>query len=178
MRLRSRLKIIDRRNDWNEILRIIREARSGPHVTVGIHKDKADKTYNAPRGEDNYGKTVGEIAAYNEYGTDTTPERSFVRAVVDAKGRLIATRARMLMGLVLDRRMTLQRALNNLGQYIKLEMRNRIVNKEIPPPNAPATVRKKSRKTKKVTWLSDTPLLDTKQLLGSIDHEVNMKAGS
>jgi phage gpG-like protein len=149
---RRRAKIIDTDKGWARIKREIE--RSGkPHVRVGIFGEEAAK--------DHGGRPNVVIAAAHELGTDTIPERSFIRATVDAKSKLIAGTAKRLAAAVIAGTQTHAQALNVLGQFVRGLMQERITA-NIPPPLKPATIKRKG---------SSTPLIDTGQLRASIDYE-------
>ncbi len=136
--------------------------------------------------------TLGIVAVANEFGTDRAngqadsifgdvtpkgasangargagvhvPERSFIRSTVDAKKngewRIAAEALRKEM---IEGRMTTDRALGLMGLRIKKDIQEKI-RSQVPPPNAPSTIAAKG---------SDHPLINTGQLLNSIDFEVH-----
>lgn len=90
------------------------------------------------------------------------PERSFIRATVDQKSKMIAKRAGRLMGQVMQGTIDTRRALEILGLYVKGQMQTRI-SRGIAPPLKPSTIRRKG---------SAKPLIDKGQLRASIEFEV------
>jgi hypothetical protein len=108
------------------------------------------------------GTTVQEVAIWNHFGTANIPARPFISATIEQERSGIRTlQLRLAKGLYLGK-VTLDQALEFIGQDVK----NRIVTKIndfFPPPNAPSTIAAKK---------SSQPLVDTKQMVGSIDYEI------
>lgn len=130
-------------------------------VTVGVQGEQAE--------EDHDGISNVRLAGVHEFGAEIEtrfgtvkiPERSFIRATVDANDgykdliRKLATRvASMKIGL--------PEALGILGEKVVSDMRTRI-ERGIPPPNAASTIARKG---------SSKPLIDTGQLKNSITYVV------
>lgn len=161
--------------------------KSKPYVKIGV----LQQAFDHPKETDKYPKgtpvTLGEVAIANEFGVGVAggatdfgdeifggqrqgagskhfiPERSFIRSTVDAhaKGDW-ARESEALKKAVIDG-MTVDTALKRMGMLIKSAIQAKI-RSNVPPPNAPATIdRKGSSKT----------LIDTGQLLNSIDYEVH-----
>jgi len=126
-----------------------------PKVTVGVHAEDGAASHGDAT-------TVLDVAIANEFGTETIPERSFIRAWVDehrdeARGWLAVLMAQVVAGKI-----TREIALERWGQKIQGEIQKRIAQ-GIPPPNAPETIARKG---------SSTPLIDTGQLRSSIRYKV------
>ena len=122
-------------------------------VTVGIHQaDNArpDALTNA------------QIGAWQEFGTDTIPARSFIRAPYEKAEREGRVKATSAMAAIARGKMTPDRALSLIGMFFKAKMQQAI-RANIPPALADSTIAAKG---------SSTPLIDTGQLLRSIDYEV------
>jgi len=108
--------------------------------------------------------TVATIAYANEYGTETIPERSFFRStIIEVKKGLIALQTK-LMKQIVDGKISAEKALGLLGEFLSDAIRQKIVSLRTPP-NAPATLKAKAPKT--------NPLVDSGQLKNSITYEVN-----
>ena len=128
--------------------RYIREvvARRPFDVEVGFFADA--------RYPDEKGTRVSAVAAWNEFGTRTIPERPFFRRTL-RKVRRPNDLPRLIRRMVDKRTMTLSlNGYNAIGAYVVGELQNEIVNLRTPP-NAPSTVRRKG---------STNPLIDTVQL--------------
>ena len=134
-----------------------------PVVTIGIHEKAGSASLVN-------GKTLIDIANINEFGSDDghVPSRSFVRAPFDAAEPELRRDLVGLMRDVLAGRSTKEQILNILGLKGVGAMQTAIAN-QIPPPNAPSTIRKKG---------SSTPLVDTGFLRSSITYEVDPGDGS
>jgi len=105
---------------------------------------------------------VAEVAIWNHYGTDTIPARPFISATIAAKRAEIEALESRLVAGVFAGKLTEEKALGLLGAYIQREIVAQI-NTFFPPENAESTIRKKG---------SSKPLIDTKQLVGSIRYEL------
>jgi hypothetical protein len=155
--------VIDRDLGWRKILEAARAAAGSSYAKVGVLAD--DEKGGLHR--DGAKLSVAEIAVVLEYGTEDghIPARSFVRATIDLlRDELIATSARLLVQVVLDRSMSVERALNILGLRGVTAIKQRITSGDgIPPPNAPSTIRAKG---------SSRPLVDTGLLLSAITWAV------
>lgn len=111
------------------------------------------------------GKTVGDIAFFNEYGTMTIPARSFIRDWVDGNIDKIAKQIGADTMRVLMAKESWEKALKQRGSVYRQEVLRRI-HDGIPPPNAESTLAQKQ---------GDTPLIDTTTLINAIVYEVSKK---
>jgi hypothetical protein len=109
--------------------------------------------------------TVGDIAFFNEYGTMTTPARSFIRDWVDGNIDKIAKDVEKDFLRVLVTSETVREALTKRGREYRASIVKRIIER-IPPPNADVTVARKG---------GDIPLIETGQLVEAIVAEVARK---
>lgn len=110
------------------------------------------------------GLTVTQIAAIHEYGSPSRgiPQRSMLGATYDLNAARYADAARKIGIGITYGRIDLKRGLDLLGVTIKGDVQKRIAA-GIMPPNTPATIARKG---------SSTPLIDTGQMRGALDHEV------
>lgn len=121
-------------------------------VSVGIHESAGM--------HDEAGVTVAQVGAWNEYGTERIPERSFMRTTMDerrsehratilriVKRALKGDDAKKLMGM--------------LGQQVQNQVQAKIVSIQ-DPPNAESTIKHKK---------SSNPLIDSEQMISSIRWE-------
>jgi hypothetical protein len=116
--------------------------------------------------------TVATVAMRNEFGfsgkDETTgewihiPERSFMRSAMKENKKKLKKMLNQLAKKVLHQEMDTKKALNIVGLKLQTMFRQKI---ETGPfkPNSPVTIILKG---------SDKPLIDTGQMLGSIDFEV------
>jgi hypothetical protein len=157
--------------------------KSKPFVKVGVLQEDFAKQ----KDERKSGKgmtTLGIVAVANEYGTEGAdpsdvifadggqshgiPERSFMRSTVDAKanGEWRQAGEEERKAIVSGSR-TADAALGRMGQRIKRDIQEKI-RSMVPPPNAPSTTKAKG---------SDKTLIDTAQMLNSMDYEVHRNGG-
>jgi hypothetical protein len=107
------------------------------------------------------GTPVAMIAAINEYGAPSRgqPPRPFFRRMIEAKqGEWPAA----IAGLLRDNELDAAKALDLTGAAIAGQLRQSIRDL-VDPPLAASTIRRKG---------FDKPLVDTGQMLNSVDHEL------
>lgn len=148
--------ITDRDNGARALLARL-EAQRGARVRVGVLDDAAKRT------EDGEGPlTLLEVAAVHEFGAGHVPQRSFIRATVDASEAEIHDLQRALSVQILRGDVEEDVALERLGAKVAAMCQNRIAE-GIEPANAPSTIERKG---------SSKPLVDTGQLKASITFRV------
>lgn len=106
--------------------------------------------------------TLIEVAIANEFGTDTIPERSFLRGWVDENQERIVAFIASFAEPIVEGKLTPQQAMHQIGLWAQGQIQERIAAR-IPPPNSAVTVANKG---------SDVPLIDTGQLRASISYKV------
>ena len=163
-------------------------------VTVGVHgtgeigKDDKDRTVRVDEhtgpGKNDEPIVMAQLAAIHEFGTDTIPERSFIRAGVDDAGRKLQQAYDTGYQRILDGKATAPDAGNLLGVIAVGAIKLKILE-GLQPELAPAT--KKRRDKSKVTgkrlrsnnavYTGYQPLLDSGQLEGSIAYQVEKSKG-
>lgn len=111
------------------------------------------------------GRVPGGIimrAIYNEFGTTRIPERPFMRITMRTNRakyqRFLATNARW----ILNESVTINSALRRLGMIAVGDIQD-MISSNVPPPNAPSTVRRKG---------SSTTLIDTGNMRQAVTYEV------
>lgn len=127
-------------------------------ISVGVHSDDANHTHGS--GE---GVTVGDIATWHEFGTQTVPQRSFIRAWFDERQPEIQQVLKQEIGAVMQGKRPLPIACERAALRLEGSVKERI-RQHIPPPLAPATIKRKG---------SSTPLIDQGVLRNSIRARVN-----
>lgn len=149
------VRVIDRDFGLRALERRLRNARFA-RVTVGIHEDAGESG----------GVTIAEIGAFQEFGTRTIPQRSFIRQTIDMKAADIRALQRRLAKRVVRKadRMQPRQALGILGEAITSMMRARIRAGITPTLAASTLASKKSGR--------ETPLIDTGQLIQSLSFKV------
>jgi len=152
--IRTKLTIIDRDAGLKKLLReTLIPGRT--NVTVGVQADIGAQQHVGSK------LTVLDIATIHEFGLGNNPERSFIRATFDENQELIYRLAQ----LVVDGKLTREQALNQLGLRFQAQVIDRI-NSNIPPPLAPATIKRKG---------SSLALVDTGQLKSSITYRIEQE---
>ena len=124
---------------WKRIVRDT-DKLAGQAVLVGLHGEMAER------------------GGFNEFGTEHIPERSFMRSSFDEKQGELSQAAAKLYKAVQDDRITPDRALGLLGEMHQGQIQDKITS-NVPPPNAPATVKAKG---------SSGTLRDTGQMRQSV----------
>lgn len=105
------------------------------------------------------GTPVAAVAAYNEFGSDKTPARPFMRVAIDKNrdkwGKLLSSCLTMTGG-------DMEKALGMAAEIIVSQIQDEI-RAWRDPPNAASTIKKKG---------FDKPLVDTGQMLNAVSYEV------
>lgn len=132
-------------------------------VKVGILEGKGGE---AEHGES--GMAIIEIAAVHEFGSvdGRIPERSFLRRTFEEQqDELIKFQSKIAVAVV-NQRLSIEQGLGQLGLWAQAAIKRTITgDPPIPPPLKPATIARKG---------SDRPLVDTGQLLNSIQWELEL----
>lgn len=114
---------------------------------------------------------VSEIAFLNENGHEIkrngktiarVPPRPFLAITMADNGARWQFFWKKLYKQVLDGKLTLQIALNKLGEMVRASIKDTIWS-SVPPPNAPSTIKHKKGRT--------TTLIDTGLMLKTINYE-------
>lgn len=142
----TRSRVIDRDKGFAALIRLMKSADSAA-VKVGILGGDSE---------------LAEIAAANEFGTDTIPSRPAFRRAIDGGKQEIGRAAERLLGRVVDRKMPVRQALGQLGLLGVRRVQREITTLK-DPPNAPRTIAQKG---------SSNPLIDTGRLRRAVTHEV------
>lgn len=148
----------------DKFFREIKKAENS-YVTIGLHEDAG--TY--PPGKDGISVSVVEVGLWNEFGTETSPERSFLRSAIDEGQSQIEAWRMELMSKVMMGTMSLEKSLEAMGFRIMTLVQNKIKS-NVPPPNAPSTVAAKERH-----GVAPNTLIDTGLMLRSVTYKVVIK---
>jgi hypothetical protein len=132
--------------------RVFGLAKEKPIVHVGILEE----------GASDGGVSVLDVAIWNEFGTATIPERSFIRDWFDENEPKLRADLVTLMRSVVKGERTADQVLELLGQRAVAQIQERI-SAGIAPQNAASTVAKKK---------SSTPLVDSGVLRSSVSYRV------
>lgn len=138
------------------------------YVTIGIHESAG--SYPG-------GASVVEVGMWNEFGTETAPERSWMRATIDENlGLLNQWREEMFTNIV-EKGWTVQKALEAIGMRIQILLQNKIKS-NVPPPygtgkgKADAVEIAKRQAAKEARVGHHETLRETELLLRSITYQV------
>ena len=144
-------------NNSKKLLKVLNELFS-KEITVGVHGDVGDDIFDR--------------ATWNEFGTHykkgdkkgqvRIPERSFIRAGYDANKNKIKKDTEKLTKKVVAMELKPSIAAKLLGDTTKGYIQEFAIDLR-DPPNAQATIDAKG---------SSNPLVDTGQMIGSIDYKV------
>ena len=136
--------------DTNNTDKVLKQLESlfKKEITVGLHGD--------------VGGDILSRGIYNEFGTKNIPERSFIRAGYDSKKKNIINDAEKLTRKVVAMEIKPSTAANLLGDATKGRIQEFAIDLR-DPPNAQSTIDAKG---------SSNPLVDTGQMIGSIDYKV------
>lgn len=125
-------------------------------LTIGIHAEKGTR---------NKGKlTNAQVGACHEFPNSKVPHRPFLRPIFDENLKryqlfLVRSHGQAVVRMGQSPTISFQR----LGMKIVADIKNRIRDR-IPPELSQSTIDKKK---------SSTPLIDTAQMLNSIDYKVH-----
>jgi hypothetical protein len=145
-------KVIDKDMGWKQI-EINMKALHDRSVKVGIMG-----------GGTNDGVAIVDYAMWNEFGTSRIPPRPFMATTADNHRDETVKFAEHLIGRVIDRHLTVDLALKNLGEWYQAKIQMTIRKaKEWAEPNHPATIKAKG---------SSSPLIDTGRMIGAVRYEV------
>lgn len=107
------------------------------------------------------------LARVHEYGTDTVPERSFIRSTLFEQRPAIIELVKILKHQIYTGKTTVSKALDVIGLQVQALIRGKISDGDPAwPPLSPKTIAKKG---------SSKPLIDTGQLQKSITYKKVMK---
>lgn len=145
------VKITDNKRQWERLRRELR-ANGSKEVVVGIQ-----------RGEINDGVLVAEYAAWNEFGTRTTPSRPFMRTYFDTSVSRLERFATNGVTQILLGRATFSQFLNAAGVFM-VDGVKKSISGGTWTPNSPVTIALKG---------SSKPLIDTGVMLNSVTFAIH-----
>lgn len=155
-----KMEVTDKQDPkWLAFLKELKRAKES-YVTIGLHEDA---------GEYPGGPSVVEVGLWNEFGTDTSPERSFLRTAIDKNEEKIGEWREEAITNMMERGWSTQKALEMLGFRIQ-QLVQRQIQSDVPPPNAKSTVDAKIR-----DGVATNTLQWTKLMLRSVTYKVVLK---
>lgn len=123
--IKSHIKTTEKNNEkFKKFMDMIKRHKHA-YVTIGIHEDAG--RYSAGNA------SVVEVALWQEFGTRTIPERSFIRSAIDDNvGKINSWREEMINNIV-DKGWSVEQALDAIGVRIQILIQNKIKS-NVPPP--------------------------------------------
>ena len=113
--------------------------------------------------DDKKGTPVAAVAAWNEFGTETIPERPFFRrAIAEMEGGISNI---VKAGIDTKKMVVDDRLADRVGAYAQGQIQESITALK-EPPNAPSTIKEKG---------SSSPLIDTGHMRESVTWKVEQK---
>lgn len=109
--------VIDRDRGWNRIKGALQGKKSA--ALIGILADDDDRS-----DDDTWGNAA--IAAFHEFGTGEVPQRSFLRAVVDANRARYKQQLRQGLQHVIKGGATVDGVLEQLAETVKKDVQDRL----------------------------------------------------
>lgn len=145
------VRITDRDNGYEHLRFALRNIH-GQSILIGVNEEPH---------EGSPGLTNADVGKFQEFGTRTIPARSFLRAWVDQQEGSWPPKISAAITQWLYRQVTGASWQAAFGEWAVGQVRARM-RQHIPPPLAPQTVKRKG---------SDTPLIDTEQLIDAIEWQ-------
>lgn len=151
----AKLTITDRDFGWNHLKDAAEKLGSGgAYALVGVQGAQA-----AANVQDT-SLTYAQLARIHEFGTSRTPQRSFIKDTIDMYDAAIMKREVACAEGVLLGKLSIEQAVEILGEYGVGLIRQRMAD-GIAPPNAPSTIKRKG---------SSKPLIDSGGLRAAVSH--------
>jgi hypothetical protein len=163
--VRAKAKVIDKKERQLRLEHILKLAHNS-YVEIGI--TEPDEKYP------NSDVTVGQVAAWMEFGTHTAkgiemvPARSFLRTPVDAGQASIEKVKTQQIDKLIQGEISIETALSAIGARVQVLMQNAIT-RGIAPKLADSTIRRK-----RALGQPDTPLLATRFMFDHIGFGVRL----
>ncbi|PWU04925.1 MAG: hypothetical protein C5B43_03995 [Verrucomicrobia bacterium] len=154
----------DNRKDLDKQLKKI-ESLENSYVLVGFQEGSVTKSQVKNGRRKKAGKSMAQIAAENEFGTKTIPQRSFMRTSFDENIQNIQNAISNEYTKVLDGTSTIKKSLNLIGLF-GVDLIQQKIRQIRQPPNSPRTIAIKK---------SSKPLIDFGQMIQSVRHKVVVK---
>lgn len=160
----QRVVVVDKDMGLNKILADL-EKLSKAEVLVGIQAGSKTKVDTIAGRQQVAGINIAGYAAQNEFGTDTIPERSFLRSFFDQNLNIIEPFVERVCGRIIDDQITIEQGLGIIGTQMQDGVKEKI--RQIrTPPNSPRTIAKKR---------SSKPLIDFGQMIAAVRYVVKLR---
>lgn len=116
--IKSKFSTTVKGQDKVDKLMKVLKAYSNAYVTVGIHEDAG--MYS--KGE----ASVVEVALWNEFGTQSVPERSWMRSTMDEIAPQLNRMRDQMIDNILGKGWSVEKALGFMGFFIQNKLQNKI----------------------------------------------------
>ena len=151
----AKVSVKVQRRGGQKLRRLLEQASKRRDTTVEVG------FFSEARYED--GTPVAAVAAWNEFGTETIPERPFFRRAIAEMEDGVAKVVKA--GIDTEKMVVDDRLADRVGAYAQGQIQESITALK-DPPNAPGTVRQKG---------SRNPLLDTGHMRNSVTWKVEQQ---
>lgn len=131
-------------------------------VLIGIQEGSKTKTIVKGGRKSKSGEDIAIYAAKNEFGTDTIPQRSFMRSAFDENIDFINAVIQNQYSKIVDGRNTVKQSLDLIGRTVEGLVKQKIRSIYLPP-NSQATIKAKG---------SSKPLIDFGNMINSVRYNV------
>jgi len=154
-----RSKITVRKDDSSKFkfLRAQLKHLKKAYVTIGFHSDA---------GQYADGTDVVQVALWNEFGTEKTPSRSFIRSTIDENADKINKWREEALENIIYKGWSVEKALAMIGFRLQTLIQNKIKS-NVQPANAPSTQQHKARE-----GVPNRTLIETELMLRSVTYKV------
>lgn len=146
----------------NKLMEMLKKYKTA-YVTVGIHEKAGSYT----KGESP--PMVVQVALWNEFGTEKSPARPFFSTAIDSNEEKINQWRDEAVDKVLAGTFTIEKALDYIGFRVQVLIQNQIKS-NMPPPNAPSTLKAKAR-----AGVAPQTLINTGLMLRSVTFERHLE---
>ena len=151
----SKFKTTTKDTGYAKALKTFNEISKGPSVVTGVLESSGVSDKDS-------GLTLVEVATFNEFGTESIPERSFIRSTADENFTKYLAKSDILKRKIILQEITIKNALGVMGQLIQSDIIAKI-NSGVEPANDPKTIAAKG---------SSKTLIDSGQMKQSIRYKV------
>lgn len=159
--VRRAVEVVDLDLGFKAILDEIEKA-GRQQILIGIQEGSKTHMQSRNGRVQQAGMNIAQYAAANEFGTDTIPERSFMRSTFDERIDDIENLVVTQLGLVVDQSIPVVTAYKRIGLGVQAMVQEKI--REIrSPPNSPITIARKG---------SSKPLIDFGQMIASVRYVI------
>ena len=158
-----------------QIVREMAVAMGKPFVKTGFPEKAFGDDHEGPL-------TVGEVAVFNEFGTEFTPARPFMAMAYEQHRDEMRAFIDREVSLIAQGKSTFKHSLDRVGGRHQGHIR-KVIGSNVPPPNSPFTIENKLRRGgSRITSGSapgaadakNTTLIDTGQMRQAVTFETVM----